>query len=203
MYFSRYRTANPAFSNVIWNKSISTNKKMRLSGIFMKSLFCLLLLSISLWYVWDLVYQGVNVKWYTSGGLLAAIIFSILTSYRKKWAPVTAPLYALSKGMFLGGFSAIINKQFEGYPIKAVGITVITFFVMLLLYQLRIIKVTKPFRSVVISVSFTIFMIYIISWILSFFGVYNSFIWGTSWFAKSAKVLVLKIKILPEVSSIR
>jgi len=183
MYFSRYGTANPAFSNTIWKGTAQSKEKMSLLGIFVKSLFCLCLVCISLWYVWDLVYQGVNVKWYTSGGLLAAIVFSILTSYRKKWAPITAPLYALSKGLFLGGFSAIINKQFEGYPMKAVGITVITFFVMLLLYQWRIIKVTKPFRSVVITVSFTIFMIYIISWILSFFGVYNNLIWGTSWFA--------------------
>lgn len=189
MYFSSYRTANPAFGRSIWNKTSQTREKMSLLGIFGKSLFCLFLLSISLWYVWDLVYQGFNVKWYTSGGLLAAIVFSILTSYRKKWAPITAPLYALSKGLFLGGFSAIINKQFEGYPIKAVGITLITFFVMLLFYQLQIIKVTKPFRSVVISASFTIFMIYIISWILSYFGIYNHFIWGTSWFAIAFNVV--------------
>jgi uncharacterized YccA/Bax inhibitor family protein len=156
---------------------------MSLGGIFFKTLINLLILSVSLWYVWDLVYQGVNVKWYTSGGLLAAIVFSILTSYRKKWAPITAPLYAFSKGFFLGGFSAIINKQFEGFAMQAVGVTVITFFVMLLLYQWRIIKVTKKFRSVVLSVSFTIMMIYLISWVLSFFGIYNHLLWGTSWFA--------------------
>ena len=183
MSFSNYRTANPAFSSFIWKGNSGSSEKMSLLGIFLKSLFSLFLLSLTLWYVWDLVYQGVNVRWYTSGGLLAAIIFSILTSYRKKWAPITTPLYALSKGLFLGGFSALINKQFEGYPVQAVGITVITFFVMLLFYQWRIIKVTKKFRSIVITVSFTIFMVYIISWILSFFGIYNNLIWGTSWFA--------------------
>ncbi len=183
MSFKNYRTSNPVFSNYIWRRDTRSERKMTLTGIFLKSLFSLFLLSLSVWYVWDLVYQGINVKWYTSGGLLAAIIFSILTSYRKKWAPITTPLYASSKGLFLGGFSALINKQFEGYPEQAVGVTVITFFVMLLLYKWRIIKVTKKFRSMVITVSFTIFMIYIISWILSFFGIYNKLIWGTSWFA--------------------
>ncbi len=183
MNFRNYRTSNPVFSNYIWSKTSTANGKMSVLGIFGKSMLSLLILSISLWYVWDLVYQGVNVKWYTSGGMLAAIIFSILTSYKKKWAQVTAPLYAFAKGFFLGGFSAIINKQFEGYPMQAVGITVVTFFVMLLLYQWRIIRVTKKFRSVVITVASTIFLIYIISWILSFFGIYNRFIWGTSWFA--------------------
>lgn len=183
MSSSNYKTSNPAFSNYVWDGISRGKGKMSLFGIFLKSLVSFSLLSITLWYVWDLVYQGINVKWYTSGGLLAAIVFSILTSYKKKWSPITVPLYALSKGFFLGGFSAIINKQFEGFAVQAVGVTVVTFFVMLLLYQWRIIVVTKKFRSVVISVTFTIMMIYLISWILSFFGIYNSLIWGTSWFA--------------------
>ncbi len=183
MKFSVYKTSNPAFSNYIWENIGGNDNKMSLTGIFGKTLFNLLILSISLFYVWDLVEKGVDVKWYTSGGILAAIVFSILTSYRKRWAPVTAPLYAFSKGFFLGGFSALINRQFEGYPIRAVGVTLITFFVMLLLYQWRIIKVTKKFKSVILTVSFTIMMIYLISWILSFFGIYNELLWGVSWFA--------------------
>jgi uncharacterized YccA/Bax inhibitor family protein len=183
MSFSNYRTSNPVFTNYLWSKGSRTKSKMSLFGLFYKSFISLVLLSITLWYVWDLVYQGVNVRWYTSGGLLAAIIFSILTSYRKKWAPITTPLYALSKGLFLGGFSAYINRHFEGFPMQAVQITVITLFIMLLLYQWHIIKVTKKFRSIVFTVTFTIMMIYIISWILSFFGVTNQLIYGTSWFA--------------------
>ena len=53
---------------------------------------------------------------------------------------------------------------------------------MLLLYQTRIIVVTKKLRSIIIVACSTIFLTYIISWILSFFGI-RSFIWGTSWFA--------------------
>ena len=183
MSFSNYKTSNPVFSSYIWNRNTSGHRKMTMTGIFLKSISSLLLVSLSLWYVWDLVYKGVDVKWYTSGGLLAAIVFSVLTSYKKKWAPVTVPLYAFAKGFFLGGFSAYINRQFDGYPMKAVGITVITFFVMLVLYQLGIVKVTKKFRAVIISTSFTIMMIYLISWVLSFFGIYNHLLWGVSWFA--------------------
>lgn len=42
---------------------------------------------------------------------------------------------------------------------------------------------TKKFRSVVITVTTTIFLIYIVSFILRFFGIQVSFISGTSWFA--------------------
>jgi len=183
MSLFNYKTSNPAFSNGVWRGYSSTSEKMSLGGILLKTFFSLILLGISTWYVWDLVYQGVDVKWYTSLGLLAAIILSILTSYKHKWAKFTAPLYALAKGFFLGGFSAYAEIRFEGMPMRAVGVTIITFFVMLILYKLRIVKVTKQFRSVIISATITIMVIYIISWILSFFGISTTLIHGTSWFA--------------------
>ena len=183
MSYANYRTSNPAFSHYIWRDYSRSKSKVSILGIFFKTLISLGLLSVSLWYVWDLVYQGISVKWYTSGGILAAIVFSILTSYKKRWAPVTAPLYAISKGFFLGGFSALINKRFEGYPMQAVYISLITFLVILLLYQLRIISVNRRFMNVIYTATFSIMMLYVVSWILSFFNIYNGLVWGTSWFA--------------------
>ena len=183
MNLRSYRTSNPVFSSYIWKNNRYTSSKMSINGILFKSLISLAILSVSLWYVWDLVYQGVNVRWYTAGGLLVALFFSVLTSYKRTWAMFTTPLYAFAKGFFLGGFSAIVNKQFEGFPMQAVGITVITFLVMLILYKLRIIVVTKKFKTVIITASVTIFTIYLIGWILSFIGFEVKFLWGTSWLA--------------------
>ena len=182
MSILNYNSSNPAFSNAIWRSSSKTSR-MTMTGIFTKSVFCLLLLGLTTWYVWQLVEKGVSVKWYTSGGMLAAIIFSLLTAYKRTWAPVTTPLYALAKGLFLGGISAYAENRFPGMPMKAVSITILTFFVMLLLYQLRIIHVTRRFRSVIISATITIMFIYIINWVLTFFGLSLPFVWGTSWFA--------------------
>ncbi len=179
---SYYRTSNPVFSNYVW-KSARSDSKMTLNGIFFKSLFSIFLVGLTTWYVWNLVEKGVNVKWYTSIGLLAAIFFSLLTSFKRKWAPVTTPLYALSKGFFLGGISAYAEIRFPGMPMKAVSITILTFFVMLILYKAKIVVVTKQFRSVIISAAITIFFIYIINWVLRIFGLSLPFVWGTSWFA--------------------
>ena len=183
MTLLNYDTSNPAFSGYIWKPQRSSTKKMTLSGIFFKSFFCIILVGMTTWYVWDLVNKGVDVKWYTSGGLLAAIVFSLLTSFKRTWAPTTTPLYALAKGLFLGGISAYAENRFPGMPMKAVSITILTFFVMLILYRARIIVVTKRFWSVIISAAVTIFFIYIINWILTFFGLSLPFVWGTSWFA--------------------
>lgn len=183
MSLANYQTSNPAFTGYIWKPQRSTSKKMTLGGIFLKSFFCLILVGATTWYVWDLVYKGLDVKWYTGGGMLAAIFFSLLTSFKRTWAPFTTPLYALAKGLFLGGISAYAEIRFPGMPMKAVSITILTFFVMLILYKAQIIVVTKRFRSVVISAAVTIFFIYIINWILIFFGLSLPFVWGTSWFA--------------------
>jgi uncharacterized YccA/Bax inhibitor family protein len=196
MSLINYKTSNPAFSNGVWKGYTSSNNKMTLSGIILKTFFCLCILAVSTWYVWDLVHQGVNVKWHTSLGLLAAIILSILTSYKHKWAKITAPLYSLAKGFFLGGFSAYAELQFEGMPMRAVGVTIITFFIMLISYKLKIVAVTHKFRSVIISATISIMIVYLISWILSFFGISASLIYGTSWFAIGFNIIAASIASL-------
>lgn len=183
MAFSNYNTSNPVFSRYIWKYDRTSKSKMTLNGIFLKSLFSIALVGLTTWYVWNLVNKGQDVQYYTYGGLAAAVVFSIITSYKKKWAPVTTPLYALSKGLFLGGISAYAEARFEGMPMRAVSVTILTFFIMLLLYKARIVLVTKRFRSVLITSIITIMSIYIISWILNFFGIATPYIWGTSYFA--------------------
>ncbi len=196
MSLLNYKTSNPAFSVGVWNGFSYSPKKMSLQGIIIKTFFCLILVAISTWYVWDLVYQGVNVKWHTSLGLLAAIILSVLTSYKHKWAVITAPLYSLAKGFFLGGFSAYAELQFEGMPMRAVGVTIIAFFIMLFSYKFKIATVTNKFRSVIISATISIMIIYLISWILSFFGISASIIYGTSWFAIGFNIIAASIASL-------
>jgi uncharacterized YccA/Bax inhibitor family protein len=61
-------------------------------------------------------------------------------------------------------------------------VTIFTFFTILVLYQTRIIIVTKKLRSVIVVAAFSIMIVYIISFVLSLFGI-KSFIWGTSWVA--------------------
>jgi uncharacterized YccA/Bax inhibitor family protein len=60
---------------------------------------------------------------------------------------------------------------------------------MLFLYQTRIIVVTKRLRTIIVTAAASIFIIYIVSWILSFFGIYNPFVWGTSWVAIGFSVI--------------
>ncbi len=176
-------TSNPAFNKYFWGGPSSKGRKMSLQGIFFKSMFCLALSILTASYTWKLGYEGVDLKWWTSGGILGAIVCSLLISFKKEWAPWLTPLYALAKGFFLGGFSVYAHRRFPNLPLQAVGMTLITFVVMLILFKSRLIKVTQKFRAVIITATATIFTIYIITWILSFFGIAVPFVWGTSWWA--------------------
>ena len=182
MRFSNYKTSNPAFTGYFWDGSKDSTATMSVTGIFIKSLFSILVISAITVGIWKLHENGMKVRWFTLGGMLATIIISIVISVRKHWAHILVPLYAVAKGCFLGGFSSFAHTKFPELPYQAIGVTIITFFVMLVLYQTRIIVVTKKLRSVIITAAASIFVVYIISIVLNFFGI-ESYIWGTSWFA--------------------
>lgn len=155
---------------------------MTVKGILLKSLLSIFLIICIIGFLWDMHSKGINLKWYGLVGMISAIVISIVISVRQQWAYFLVPLYAIAKGFFLGSFTAYAHDAFPNMPYQAIGVTVITFFVVLILYQMRLIVVTKKFRSVIITACASIFIVYIIFWILSFFGI-KSFIWGTSWLA--------------------
>lgn len=188
MALHNFRTSNPVFNSFFWDDSQSSSKTMSVAGVFFKSIVGIIIIAAITAYLWKLNEAGTSMKWFTLGGMLGAVIVSVLISVRQRWAPFLVPLYVIAKGFFLGGFSAYAHRHYPELPYQAIGVTIVTFFVMLLLYQLRIIVVTKKLRSVVITATISIFVVYLISWILSFFGI-KTYIWGTSYFAIAFNIL--------------
>ena len=48
---------------------------------------------------------------------------ALITVFKQTWAPVTAPIYSLLEGLFIGGVSSIAESQYPGIVIQAVGLT--------------------------------------------------------------------------------
>jgi uncharacterized YccA/Bax inhibitor family protein len=182
------KTSNPAFNDYFWENDNSSSEKMSVRGIIIKSLFFILIIACITIYVWNLYVSGTDIKWFVTGGMITAIIISIVISIKHQWAKFLVPFYAISKGFFLGGISSYAHAKFPNMPFQAIGVTIVTFSVMLLLYQTRIIVVTKKLKSIIITACASIFVTYLISWILSYFGI-KTFIWGTSWIAIVFNVL--------------
>jgi len=93
---------------------------MTLNGTVNKTGTLLLLTLLTAAYSWSQVDFGVGAQpggmfnVYAWGGLIAGLVFAFATIIKKQWAPVTAPLYALSEGFFLGAISAMYNHVFDG-----------------------------------------------------------------------------------------
>ncbi len=187
----RFYTSNPVFNTYFWHKERFSSNKMTLNGIILKTIFSLFLVASSVWYVSHINKNDVHLYFY--GGMIVAVIASVITSYKQKWAPVTVPIYALAKGCFLGGIIVFTNGRYEGLPQKAIFYTLIAFFVMLLLYKLKIVRVTKQFTSFLYSAIATIFTIYFIGFILRFFGVPFTLFYGSSWMSIGFTVIVISV----------
>ena len=98
--------------------------------------------------------------------------------FKPTTAPIVAPGYALLEGLFLGGISSIMEARFPGIVIQAVGLTFGTLFALLFAYKSGLIKATENFKLGVAAATGGIFMMYMLSFILGFFGMNVPFIHG-------------------------
>ena len=92
---------------------------MTLNGTVNKTGFLLLLSVLTAAYAWSKTFvapgeiaPGANI--FLIGGALGGFVLALVTTFKKEWSPVTAPLYALLEGFFLGTVSAVYDARFQG-----------------------------------------------------------------------------------------
>ena len=110
------------------------------------------------------------------GGALAGFITAIITIFNKKSAPITAPLYAIFEGLALGGISFMYAQQYEGIVLNAVSLTALILLSLLMAYRSGLIKPSENFKLGVVAATGGILLVYLVSFIGSFFGMSLSFL---------------------------
>lgn len=108
---------------------------------------------------------------YMLGGLIGGFILALVTIFKKTWAPVTAPLYALVEGFFLGSISAMYELRFDGIVFQAVLLTFGTLFALLMAYRSGLIKATENFKLGVVAATGGIALVYLATIVLGFFNI--------------------------------
>lgn len=177
------RSSNPVLSKAAFDpRSYATSytEVMTLSGTINKSIALLLLVIVGAMYTWKMFFGAMDVetgaalvsKWMLIGGI-GGFIFSLVTIFKKSWAYITAPIYAVLEGLFLGAISAFFEARYPGLVLQAVALTFGTLFVMLIGYRSGIIKVTQKFRAGIIAATGAVALVYFISIIFSLFGASN------------------------------
>ena len=194
------RSGNPMFSDKTFNETIIDVNvpKMTLQRTVNKVGISLILVLISAAYTWNqyFTYGPSSIGGITIAGSLIGLVFALITIFKKTWAPITAPLYALAKGFALGGISAMYEAQFGGITIQAVTLTFATMFGLLFAYKTGIIKPDKNFMLMVFAGTFAIFALYLVNFIMMFFGTSIGFIHSNGLFGIGFSLLVVCIAAL-------
>lgn len=176
------RTANPALNSKTFQEYSSRTDAvdaMTIQGTVNKSAILLCCLLLSAGWTWNMFYTSGNpaaVMPWMIGGAIGGLVVALITVFKKTAAPITAPIYALLEGLFIGGISSIFEAQYPGIVIQAVGLTFGTLFALLFAYKSGLIKATENFKLGVVAATGSIMLIYIASIVLGFFGIRVPFI---------------------------
>jgi len=198
------RSGNPALTVDTFQKVRpydDTDHVMTLQGTVNKSAILLFLVLITSGWTWHLYYQApdpdpaVVTPWMIVG-LVGGLIFALITIFKMEWAPITAPIYALLEGFVIGGLSAIAEAQFPGIVLQAVGLTFGTLLALLIAYTSRLVKATENFKLGIVAATGGIFLVYMATIVLGFFGVSVPYIHGNGLIGIGFSVFVVIIAAL-------
>ncbi|MEN8157383.1 MAG: Bax inhibitor-1/YccA family protein [Bacteroidota bacterium] len=169
------RSSNPVMTGRIYEKAGSVaagSSVMTINGTINKIGLMLLIVIAAAAYTWNMV-MGADAGGAGTLAIIGAIggfIMALVTIFSPKSSPVTAPIYAILEGLFLGAISAMINSAYPGVAFQAVLLTIGTLFTMLFLYRSGRIRATPRFRRGVMMATGAVFFAYLIRWLMSLLG---------------------------------
>jgi uncharacterized YccA/Bax inhibitor family protein len=165
--------SNPVLERADFNVASTSSGVMTLRGTVNKSAILLILTIVGAAYTWAATrggYASAGMGYAMLGGIVGFIL-ALVTTFKQDWSPITAPIYALCEGLFVGGISAMYEARTHGITVQAVMLTFGTFAGMLFLFQGNILRATPMFMKIVIAATVGIMLTYLLGMILSFFHI--------------------------------
>lgn len=174
------RSNNPMFSEKSLNKyqktydknddgvldnSFLINEKMTASGAVNKTFILGAILLVSCLFS----YTSPMSIFLPVGALGAAAVY-FYTAWKPQHSGVTAPIFALLEGLFVGTISVIYAASYAGIVFQALSATIGTLLMMLMVYKSGLIPVTQKFRMGVSMAVGAIMIVYLVSWVGHFVG---------------------------------
>ena len=144
---------------------------MTLQGAVSKTAILLLLLVAASGWTWgQMRAHPAYVAQWSLVWVIAGLVVGLTTVFKKSWAPVTAPIYAVVQGLLLGGISSLFELRYPGVVIQAVALTFGTLAALLIAYKSRLIQATQNFRLGVMAATGGICLLYLVDLGMAFFG---------------------------------
>ncbi len=197
------RTSNPALSSDAFRTGEATfGESMTVSGTVNKTGILLICCVATAAWTWNRFFNAPPEEAMQAMGPALAIggiggfIVAIVTIFKKEWAGITSPIYALLEGLVLGGISAMLEKSYHGIAIQAVSLTFGVLLVMLLAYRSGLIKMSDKLRLGIVAATGGIAVFYFLEFILGFFGVHFTAINSSSPIGIGFSLIVVAVAAL-------
>lgn len=171
------RTANPALNDKTFEgfrRVMDRDRTMSIQGTVNKTVLLLAVLLLAAAWTWRLSYTAEDpavVAPWIWGGAVGGFLAGLITVFKKNWAAVTGPVYAVLEGLLLGGLSAMLEARYPGIVIQAVALTFGTLFGLLMAYKSGLIKATENFKLGVFAATMGIGLVYLATLALGLFGI--------------------------------
>jgi len=164
------RSNNPVLKEKAFTGQMVTGDAMTIQGTVNKTGLLLLFVVVAAAWTWGLAHSETPEAAYPwmLGGALGGFVVALITVFKSNWSPITAPIYALLEGLFLGGLSAVLDKTYHGIAVQAVSLTFAVTFVMLLAYKFGVIRATRGFKLGVIAATGGIALVYLANMVMTF-----------------------------------
>jgi len=166
------RSGNPALSADTFRGTRAGvgESTMTIQGTVNKTALSLLILMTTASYTWNLGIGDARVPAFMGVGIIGGLVLAMVTIFKKEWAGTTTPMYAALEGLALGGISATFEARYPGLVSQAVFLTFGTLGALLLAYRSGVIRATENFKLGIFAATGGIAVIYLINFVMSFFG---------------------------------
>lgn len=202
------KSSNPVFGKNIFNQSAISAEDgvMTVNGTINKTGLMLLIVVFAATFTWRKFFGAFDpsvpgalppgVFGWMIGGAIGGLITALITTFSPRRAAMTAPIYAVFEGLFLGAASAMFEAMYPGLVMRAVSLTFGVFFIMLLLYRSGTIRATEKFRTIIFAATGGIALVYLVSFVAGMFGVNVGFLHGNSMLSIGISLFVVVVGAL-------
>ena len=159
------RSGNPVLTKNTFNSGLDVSETMTINGTVNKTAISLILLIGTGYFTFGVINPIILIVC-GIGGFITAIV----TVFKKQWAPITVPIYAILEGGLLGGVSYMYNSMYNGIVTDAIFLTVGILLSLLFAYRSGLIKPTENFKLGIFAATGGIAIVYIINMVMGFFG---------------------------------
>jgi uncharacterized YccA/Bax inhibitor family protein len=172
---------------------------MTIQGTVNKTAILLAVVMVAAIWPWKLFFDSRDpsmvLQWLLIG-TIGGFIIALITIFKKSWASITAPLYAVFEGLALGSVSALYEARYPGIVFQAMALTFGTLATLLIAYKTRAIKATENFKLGVIAATGAIALVYVVSMVLGLAGVQVGFMHSAGWLGIGISLLVVFVAAL-------